>query len=67
MEDAFDNLAMAATADKDLLSTLATTNAALAGQLATKYRLIVNLQAQLCNANMDLPTMNTNYCWSHGT
>jgi hypothetical protein len=41
--DAFTNLAMAAAADKDLITTLVTTNVALTGQLATKDRLIANL------------------------
>jgi hypothetical protein len=61
--DMFASLAIAATADKYLLSMLASTNAALTGQLATKYWLIANLQAQLRNANTntDRPTMNTNY------
>jgi hypothetical protein len=62
---------MAATADSYLLSTLTTTNAALTGQLASKDRLIANIQAQLrntnTNTNTDRPTTNTNYCWSHGT
>jgi hypothetical protein len=62
---------MEATADKDLLSTLASTNATLTGQLATKDRLIANLQAHIRNAatNTDRPNMqiNTNYCWSNGT
>jgi hypothetical protein len=65
MSDAFANLTMAATADKNLPSTLTTTNAALTGQLATKYRLIANLQAQLRNANTTTntyrPTTKTNY------
>jgi hypothetical protein len=43
MSDAFANLAMVATADKDLLSTIATTNAELTGQLASKYWLTANL------------------------
>jgi hypothetical protein len=63
--DAFANLAMAATADKDLLSTLATTNAAVAGQLAPNNRVIANLQAQVRNANTntntDRPTTDNNY------
>jgi hypothetical protein len=71
MADAFANIAMVATVDKDLLSTLTTTNAALTGQLATKDRLVANIQVPLCNTNtntkMDRPTTNTNYCWSHGT
>jgi hypothetical protein len=64
---------MAATSDKDMLSTLTSTNAALAGQLATKDRLIANLQAQIRNAatntNTNRPNTqtNSNYCWSHFT
>jgi hypothetical protein len=60
---------MGATADKDLISTLPTTNAALTGQLATKYRLITNLQAQLRNTNINTEChiMQMNYCWYHGT
>jgi hypothetical protein len=69
--DAFTNLAMAATADKDLITTLTTTNVALTCQIATKYWLITNLQAQLrntnANTNTERLTINTNYCWSHGT
>jgi hypothetical protein len=38
--EAFANLAMAATANKDLLSTLTNTNSTLTNQLATKYRII---------------------------
>jgi hypothetical protein len=53
--DAFAKLAMATTADKDLISTFTSTNAALTGQLATKYRLIANLQTQIHNT-----TTNTN-------
>jgi hypothetical protein len=45
--DTFANLAMAATADKDLLTTSTSTNAALTEQLAAKYRMISSLQAQL--------------------
>jgi hypothetical protein len=41
--DAFANLAMAATADKDLLSTLTTTNAALTGILPEKDSMIATL------------------------
>jgi hypothetical protein len=38
---------MAATAEKDLLSTLTNTNFTLTNQLATKYRIIAALQEQL--------------------
>jgi hypothetical protein len=69
--DAFANLAMAATADKYLLSTLTSTNATLPGILREKYTLISKLQAQLRNTNTANPTTTntakTNYCWSHGT
>jgi hypothetical protein len=60
MEDAFANLTMATTANKYPLSTLATTNAALTCQLATKDRLIANLQSQLRNANTNTNT-NTDH------
>jgi hypothetical protein len=58
----FDNLAMVATADKDLRTTLTTTNAALPCQLATKDRLIANLEAQLLNTNTERLSKNNNYC-----
>jgi hypothetical protein len=49
--EAFANLAMAATADKDLLSTLTNTDFTLTGQLAAKDKISVALQAQLRNSN----------------
>jgi hypothetical protein len=52
---AFANLAMAATADKDLLSTLTNTNSTLANQLATKDKISVALQEQLRSSRA--PTM----------
>jgi hypothetical protein len=45
--EAFANLAMAATADKDLLSTSTNTNSTLTNQLATKDKIIAALQEQL--------------------
>jgi glycogen synthase len=43
----FANLAMAKTADKDLLSTLTNTNYTLTNKLATKDKIIAALQEQL--------------------
>jgi hypothetical protein len=51
MAEAFANLAMAATADKYLMSTLTNTNSTLTGQLAAKDKIIAALQAQLKNSN----------------
>jgi hypothetical protein len=51
MAEAFANIAMAATADKDPLSTLNNTNSTLTGQLAEKGKIIAALQAQLRNSN----------------
>jgi hypothetical protein len=48
--EAFANLAMAATADKDMLSTLTNTISTLTNQLATKDRIIAALQEQLWNS-----------------
>jgi hypothetical protein len=45
--EAFANLAMAATAEKDLLSTLTNTNSTLTNQLATNSKIIAALQEQL--------------------
>jgi hypothetical protein len=65
--DAFDNLAIAATSDKYLLSTLTSTNTALTGQLAKNDWLVANVQAQIrntaTNTNTDRPKTqaNTNY------
>jgi hypothetical protein len=42
--EAFANLAMAATADKDMLSTLTKKNSTLTNQIATKDRIIAALQ-----------------------
>jgi hypothetical protein len=75
--EAFANLAMAATADKDLLSTLTNTNSTLTNQLATKDRIIAGLQEQLRSSRS--PNMSPahrqpsasdkakHYCWIHGT
>jgi hypothetical protein len=72
--EAFSNLAMAATADKDLLSTLTNTNSTLTNQLATKDKIIAALQEQLRSNRA--PTMThrqpsasdkaKRYCWTHG-
>jgi hypothetical protein len=74
--EAFANLAMAATADKDLLSTLTNTNSTLTNQLTTKDRIIAALQEQLLNSRS--PNMYPShhqpsssdkaqrYCWTHG-
>jgi hypothetical protein len=61
--DAFANLVMSATVDKDLLTTLTSNNVALTGQLAANDRVIVTLQAQLrnTNGNTDLPIAQSNY------
>jgi hypothetical protein len=63
--DAFSNLVMAATSDKDLLSTITSTYASLTEQLTTKDRLISNLQAHIRNAttttNTDRPNTQKNY------
>ena len=75
--EAFANLAMAATADKDLLSTLTTTNATLTGQLEAKDKIISSLRAQLGTGNAynaqpttnrpaTASTKNKRYCWTHG-
>jgi hypothetical protein len=67
---------MAATVDKDLLSTLTNTNSTLTNQLATKDKIIAALQEQL----MSSPSPNMSpahrqpsasdkakrYCWTHG-
>jgi 1,2-phenylacetyl-CoA epoxidase catalytic subunit len=45
--EAFANLAMTVTADKDLLSTLTNTNSTITNQLATKDKIIAALQEQL--------------------
>jgi hypothetical protein len=45
--EAFANLVMAETADKDLLSTLKNTNSTITNQLVTKDRIIAALQEQL--------------------
>jgi hypothetical protein len=75
--DAFANLAMAETADKELLLTLTNTNSTLTSQLSEKDKLIATLQAQLRNtsnkntkAPAHLPVAatdkNKRYCWTHG-
>jgi hypothetical protein len=48
--EAFANLDMAATADKELLSTLTNTNSILTNQLATKDNIIAALQEQIWNS-----------------
>jgi hypothetical protein len=48
--EAFTNLAMAATDDKDMLSTLTNMNSTLTNQLARKDRIIAALQEQLRNS-----------------
>jgi hypothetical protein len=74
--DAFANLAMAATADKNLLSTLTNTNSTLTNQLATKDKSIAALQEQLRNSRAPntapahrQPSASDKvkrYCWTHG-
>jgi hypothetical protein len=74
--EAFANLAMAATSDKDLLSTLTNTKSTLTNQLATKDKINVALQEQLrsCRAPTTAPahrqpSASDNakcYCWTHG-
>jgi uncharacterized membrane-anchored protein YhcB (DUF1043 family) len=74
--EAFANLAMAATSDKDLLSTLTNTNSTLTNQLATKDNIIAALQEQLrsSQAPNTSPTPRQpsasdkakRYCWTHG-
>jgi hypothetical protein len=59
--EAFSNLAMAATADKYLLSTLTNTNSTLMGQLAAKDKIIAALQAQLRNSNGATTPPNVNH------
>jgi hypothetical protein len=51
MAEAFANLAMDATADKDILSTLTNTNSTLTGQLTANDKIITALQAQLRHSN----------------
>jgi hypothetical protein len=69
--DAFTNIAMTATSDKERLSKLTTTNFTLTGQLAEKDKLIATLQAQL-RINSNTPHQvsacdkNKHYCWNHG-
>jgi hypothetical protein len=48
--EAFANLAMAVTANNDMLSTLTNTNSTLTNQLATKDRIIAARQEQLQNS-----------------
>jgi hypothetical protein len=48
--ETFANLAMVATANKDLLSILTNTNSTLTNQLSTKDRLVAALQEQLRNS-----------------
>jgi hypothetical protein len=63
--------------DKELISTLNTTNSTLTGQLAAKNRIITTLQAQLRNSNNDQAPVPAPhqvsasdkkkcYCWTHG-
>jgi hypothetical protein len=74
--EAFANLAMAATSDKDLLSTLTNTSSTLTIQLPTRDRIIAALQEQLRGSRS--PNMSPahrqplasdkakRYCWTHG-
>jgi hypothetical protein len=73
--EAFSNLAMAATTDKDLLSTLTSMNSTLTNQLATKDKIIAASQEQLRSSRA--PNMAPShrqpsadkakrYCWTHG-
>jgi hypothetical protein len=72
--EAFANLAMAATADKDLLSTFTNTNSTLINQLATKDKIIAALQEQLRSNRAPTTThgqpsasdKEKRYCWTHG-
>jgi hypothetical protein len=68
---------MAETADKDLFSTLTSTNATLTGQLEAKDRIISSLRAQLGNTTgnhgqppdnrpVSAAIKNKRYCWTHG-
>jgi hypothetical protein len=71
--EAFANLAMAATADKDLLSTLTNTNSTLTNQLAIKEKIIAALQEQLWSNRAPTTTHRQpsasnkakRYCWTH--
>jgi hypothetical protein len=56
--DAFANLAMAAMADKDLISTLTTINTALTAILPEKDSMISTLRAQLRGTNTATPAAN---------
>jgi hypothetical protein len=74
--ESFANLAMASTADKDLLSTLTNTNSTLTNQLATKDKIIAALQEQLRSSRAPTtapahrqPSASDKakrYCWTHG-
>jgi hypothetical protein len=74
--EAFTNLAMAAAADKDLLSTLTNTNYTLTNHLATKHNIIAALQEQLRSSRAPNTTpahrqpsasdKAKRYCWTHG-
>jgi hypothetical protein len=75
-EEAFANLVMTATADKDLLSTLTNTNSTLTNQLVTKDKIIAALQEQLRSSRAPTrapahhqPSVSDKakrYCWTHG-
>jgi hypothetical protein len=72
--EAFANLAMVATADKDLLFTLTNTNSTLTNQLATKDNIIAALQEHLRSNRAPTTTHHQpsasdkakSYCWTHG-
>jgi hypothetical protein len=67
---------MAATADKDVLSTLTNINSTLTNQLATKDKIIAALQEQLQSSRAPntspahrQPSASDKakcYCWTHG-
>jgi hypothetical protein len=72
--DAFSNLSMAATSDKEMLLTLTNKNSTLTSQLSAKNKLIATLQAQLRNTSTNAPAhrpvtatdKHKRYCWTHG-
>jgi hypothetical protein len=68
---------MAATADKELLSTLTNTNSILTDQLVAEDKFIAAPWAQLHNSNnvpapapqhhqVSTSDKNKRYCWTHG-
>jgi hypothetical protein len=72
--ESFANLAMAASDDKDLLSTLTNANSTLTNQLATKDKIIAALQEQLRSSRAPTTARRQpsssdkakRYCWTHG-